>query len=240
MKIAEVRKIYNKDPQTIFGALLPDKAGYVSNDDLEARKVPKSYSHRVKIVSLQKYYYNYWDLGRTLYQDLATARSSITAVADSEKSFGYLCEIYDDNNKPTGTFRVLSSRATFIGEITPELEHYWANEHAYRVKAEAEMSQRQAIVENAKSRADKQADQLTKSIRVSTIQVLTEAGLPNVLPQIYIRGDVEILDTKQDWRNLNQPFDQSHIKPSIRGKVELDYLEFQRLLEIVYEAKARL
>jgi hypothetical protein len=235
MKITEVRKIYNKEPQTLFGAIMPDKVGYVSTDDLEAKRVPKSYSIRVKIVSLQKYYYNYWDLGRRVFADLATARTSLTPTSDSEKSFAYLCEVFDDNGQSTG-FRLLSSRSTFIGEITPELEHYWANESVYRAKVEAEMERRQQIVVSANRQAEKRAGEAEKAIRNSTKQILIEAGLKEPTFTTYFRSGIK----NDNWRDVNVPFSESDVEPQITGKIEFDYVEFQRLLEIVYEAKAKL
>ncbi len=239
MKITEVRKLYAKDPNIIFGVVAPEKTGYVSGSELEARKVPKSYSLRAKIVSLQKYHYNYWSDSRVVHPDLATARSQLSPATDSEKTFGYLCEMYDDQNQPLGVFRLLSSRNTFIGEITPELEHYWANEDAYRIKREAEMKRRQEILKSAEKMADSKAQQLLRSITQSTTEVLTEAGIKTPRISTYIRGDVEVANNK-DWRDENTPFDQTDLVVGVQGKVEMDYLEFQRLIEIVYEAKAKL
>lgn len=235
MKITEVRKIYNKEPQTLFGAIMPEKVGYVSTDDLEAKKVPKSYSIRVKIVSLQKYFYNYWDQGRRVFPDLATAKASIVSIHESEKSFAYLCEVFDDKGQSTG-FRLISSRSSFIGEITPELEHYWANESVYRAKVEAEMERRQQIVVSANRQAEKRAGEAEKAIKHSTKQILIEAGLKEPTFTTYFRSGIK----NDNWRDVNVPFSESDAEPVINGKIEFDYVEFQRLLEIVYEAKTKL
>ena len=218
----------------MFGAIQPEKTGYTSTDDLEAKKVPKSHSLRVKIVSLQKYYYNYWDQGRRVFADVASARASLTTALDSEKSFAYLCEVFDDNGKSTG-FRLLSSRSTFIGEITPELEHYWANESINRIRDEAEMERRNKIVAGANAQASKRASEAEKAIIHSTKQILVEAGLKAPTFTTYFRSSVD----SPSWRNLSVPFSENDLVPEINGKIEFDYVEFQRLLEIVYEAKAK-
>ncbi len=87
--------------------------------------------------------------------------------------------------------------------------------------------------------ADSKAQQLLRSITQSTTEVLTEAGIKTPRISTYIRGDVEVANNK-DWRDENTPFDQTDLVVGVQGKVEMDYLEFQRLIEIVYEAKAKL
>jgi hypothetical protein len=239
MKITEVRKLYAKDPHIIYGVVAPEKTGYVSHTELEARQVPKSYSLRARIVSLQKYYFDYWGNGRTTYPSLPQAQSKLATAPDSEKSFAYLCELYDDQNKPTGQYRLFSSRNTFIGEITPELEDYWLNEDAHRIEYEAEIGRRQEIMRSAEKMAESKAQQLLRAITQSTTEVLTEAGIKTPRIDTYFRGDVEMANNK-DWRNTAIPFERDDLIIGVRGEVKMDYLEFQRLIEIVYEAKAKL
>ena len=231
MKITEVRKIYNQDPKTIWAVV--KSSGHAYPHQIESKQVEPNSCLRVRLVSLTKYsfYYN------NHFTSLADAQLRAIRIADSEKSFGYLCEIIDEQHQPTGEYVIIPSRNAWIGELTPEIESWWADENIRQTAAQKEQERRHAIHQSAVRQATERGEQIRKAILNSAISVLAADGLKAPIIKVDVSG--RIVDYGS-YHDLNSPYDETSVKSVVSGEVSMEYGDFQRLLEIVYASKERL
>jgi hypothetical protein len=231
MKITEVRKIYNQNPNTIWAVVSPESHAYPNQ--IESKEVEPNACLRVRIVSLDKYATQY----NTRYKSLADAQIRARKLNDSDKSFGVLCQVIDDQHKPTGELVVIPSRNSWIGELTPEIESWWADESIRQTAMAAERDRRAAIQQSVAKQASQRGDEIRAAIMKSTIAVLATDGLKVPMIKVDVSGRIV------DWGNhydLDSPYDETKVKSVVSGEVSMEYGDFQRLLEIVYASKERL
>lgn len=231
MKITEVRKIYGQNPNTIWAVIKPENQGY--SDEMESKQVSPSKCLRVRLVSLTKYYSQYG----SRFTSVADAQLRGRVLAESEKSFGYLCQVFDDQNLPTNEYVVIPSRNSWIGELTPEIETWWAGESVRELAIETERNRRNTLHSSATKMVNEQADAVRVAIMKTTIAVLKEQGLD--VPKIKVDVSGRITDWGS-YHDLNKPYEVGDIKTEVIGEVSMGYDDFQRLLEIVYASKERM